>query len=64
VLKEVREKNAKSGVSVCDFEWNGGQPALIYKGTAGLTLDASLNRCAIAVEEFIAGSGAIKSPGH
>jgi hypothetical protein len=53
LLREVRQKGAKTGIRVCDFEWNGGQPAVVYGGAGGLSLDASLNRCAAAVEDFV-----------
>jgi hypothetical protein len=54
VLKEVRQNYAKSGKHVCDFEWNGGQPALLYSGAGGGTLDSSLNLCSAAVEQYVA----------
>lgn len=47
VLRQVRQ----SGKSpVCDFSWNYGQPALLYK--AGIPLDVALDRCAAAVESY------------
>jgi len=58
LLREVRQRGAKAGVRVCDFEWNGGQPAVVYGGSGGLSLDASLNRCATAVEDFVNASPA------
>jgi cytoskeletal protein RodZ len=65
VLRDVRQRGAKAGVRLCDFEWNGGQPALVYGGGSGISLDASLNRCAAAVEDFVsAASAPNKNPGH
>jgi hypothetical protein len=52
LLKDVRLKNALKGERVCDFDWNGGQPALLY--SAGGTLDGELNKCSAAVEQFLA----------
>jgi hypothetical protein len=63
VLREVRLRGAKAGAKVCDFEWNGGQPAMVFGG-GGLSLDASLSRCATAVEDFVSATPAqIKNSG-
>lgn len=65
VLRDVRQSAAKAGIKVCEFEWNGGQPALVYGG-GGASLDSSLNRCASAVESFVAGKAptAKQNPDH
>jgi hypothetical protein len=50
ILKQVQ---AKSGdPTVCAFEWNDGQPSVIYNNPAKESLAASLNKCASAVEAF------------
>lgn len=53
LLKDVRQTYAKAGKRICDFEWNGGQPALLYSGAGGGTLDSSLNSCSSAVEQYL-----------
>jgi hypothetical protein len=50
----LRRARVQSGdPSICAFEWNHGQPSVIFNG-GGLkeSLSASLNRCAVAVEGF------------
>ncbi len=63
LLKEVRRSNAKTDPSLCNFEWNGGQPALVYTGAGGVSMDASLNRCAAAVQDYLSKNG-LRSLGH
>lgn len=50
ILHEVRLRSGDP--SVCAFQWNNGQPALVY-GSEGLhtTLSSALTRCASAVEQ-------------
>jgi hypothetical protein len=52
LLEEVRKNGARRGQRVCNFQWNGGQPSLMYG--AGGSLDASLNQCSAAVEQYLA----------
>jgi hypothetical protein len=53
VLAEVRRRNAASDPSVCAFQWNGGQPALLYGGqNKSVSLGGTLTKCAQAVEKF------------
>jgi hypothetical protein len=53
VLAEVRRRNSASDPSVCAFQWNGGQPALLYGGqNKSLSLGGTLTKCAQAVEKF------------
>ncbi len=49
VMREVRQRTGDQ--SVCAFQWNNGQPSLIY-GSEGLhaSLSSALTRCAAAVE--------------
>ena len=51
ILREVR---ARSGdTSLCAFQWNNGQPALLYAGDGVKnTLASALTRCAAAVEQI------------
>lgn len=50
VLRAVRSRSADH--SVCAFQWNNGQPALLFGEGAKLTLAATLGNCATAVENF------------
>ena len=49
ILKEIRQRSGDQ--AVCAFQWNNGQPALVY-GSEGLhaSLASALTRCAAAVE--------------
>jgi molecular chaperone GrpE (heat shock protein) len=49
ILREVR--NRSGDPTVCAFQWNNGQPALLYGGTGlKMNLSSALTRCALAVE--------------
>jgi hypothetical protein len=51
VLAEVRKRMGSKDPTLCAFEWNGGQPALMYGGkTKTVSLATTLGRCAQAVE--------------
>jgi hypothetical protein len=53
VLAEVRRRNSVSDPSVCAFQWNGGQPALLYGGqNKSISLGGTLTKCAQAVEKL------------
>jgi hypothetical protein len=53
VLAEVRRRNSVSDPSVCAFQWNGGQPALLYGGqNKSVSLGGTLTKCAQAVEKL------------
>jgi hypothetical protein len=53
VLSEVRRKASRPGAPVCAFQWNGGQPALVYAGAGTpLNLATTLESCAAAVEKY------------
>jgi hypothetical protein len=53
ILNDVR--HASHDATVCAFQWNDGQPALLYGGkNVGISLASSLNRCAQAVESVLA----------
>lgn len=54
VLREVHQAYAKTDPTICSFEWNHGQPAVLYSGEGNrLTLGATLSRCAEALEHQI-----------
>lgn len=51
VLMRVRKENAARGIDVCSFEWNEGEPSLVYGSRRGhVALDAVMGNCAQAVE--------------
>jgi hypothetical protein len=53
ILRQVHKKWAKIDPTVCSFQWNNGQPALVYRGDGKqLDMAATLSRCADAVESF------------
>jgi len=53
ILRQVHKKWAKIDPTVCSFQWNNGQPALVYRGDGKqLDMAATLSRCADAVENF------------
>jgi hypothetical protein len=53
VLTEVRRRSSVSDPSVCAFQWNGGQPALLYGGqNKSVSLGGTLTKCAQAVEKL------------
>jgi hypothetical protein len=54
ILREVHRKNLLRGTSVCSFEWNGGQPAMMLSGngSGGSPLTSSIAGCAEAVENY------------
>ena len=53
VFAEVRHRMAKTEPSICAFQWNNGQPALLYGGGAKtVSIASSLGRCAQAVESL------------
>jgi hypothetical protein len=50
ILRGVR--NRSGDTTVCAFQWNNGQPALLYGGSdLKVNLSSSLTRCALAVEQ-------------
>ena len=51
VLKRVQLQNAARGISVCSFSWNNGDPTLQFNTAEGIDLNASMQRCADAVEK-------------
>ena len=54
----IQSTNTAPGSPVCDFEWNGGQPAIVYDGSGqSASLSGTLNSCAEAVENFSKKSG-------
>lgn len=51
VLADVRRRMAKTDPTVCAFDWNNGQPALLYGGqTKSVSLVSTLSSCAQAIE--------------
>jgi DNA-binding transcriptional MerR regulator len=52
VLQRVHLQNAAKGITVCSFAWNNGDPTLEFGTKEGLDLNASMTRCADAVEKF------------
>jgi hypothetical protein len=44
-------QNAAKGITVCSFAWNNGDPTLEFGTKEGLDLNASMTRCADAVEK-------------
>lgn len=63
VLTSVRDENAARGVSVCNFEWNGGEARLLYgSGRGHVALDAVMGNCADAVDKAADGEGHTKPP--
>jgi hypothetical protein len=52
ILREIHRKAASRDPSVCAFEWNNGQPALLYGGAGKLTLAATVDKCADAIEKY------------
>jgi hypothetical protein len=51
VLQRVHLQNAAKGITVCSFAWNNGDPTLEFDTKEGLDLNASMTRCADAVEK-------------
>jgi hypothetical protein len=52
ILREVHEAYARNNQNICSFEWNHGQPAVLYSGERNnLTLSATLSSCAEALEK-------------
>ena len=51
VLQRVHLQNAAKGITVCSFAWNNGDPTLEFGTKEGLDLNASMARCAEAVEK-------------
>jgi DNA-binding transcriptional MerR regulator len=51
VLQRVHLHNAAKGISVCSFEWNNGDPTMEFGSKEGMDLNASMTRCADAVEK-------------
>ncbi len=52
ILGEVHRKAGRFDPSVCAFEWNNGQPSLVYGGPGQLTLAATIEKCAGEVEKY------------
>ncbi len=54
VLREAHEAYLATDPTVCLFEWNQGQPAVLYSAESGnLNLSASLSKCAAALEKQV-----------
>jgi hypothetical protein len=52
VIRRIRNENAAKGISVCSFEWNAGEPSLLFgTGERNLGLDAVIAHCADAIEK-------------
>jgi DNA-binding transcriptional MerR regulator len=51
VLQRIHLQNAAKGISVCSFEWNNGDPTMEFGSKEGMDLNASMTRCADAVEK-------------
>jgi DNA-binding transcriptional MerR regulator len=51
VLQRVHLQNAAKEITVCSFAWNNGDPTLEFGTKEGLDLNASMTRCADAVEK-------------
>ncbi len=50
ILTRVRDDNAARGINVCSFEWNQGEPRLLFgKGRDHVELDSVMDKCAEAV---------------
>jgi len=49
VLSAVHRENAARGISVCSFEWNGGQVSLMFGGAEKEDPQTAIQRCADAV---------------
>jgi hypothetical protein len=55
VLRIVHKENAARGVSVCSFEWNGGQVSLVFGSGGGNDPQVAVQQCADAVRKSAAG---------
>ena len=54
LLREVHLAYAATDPTVCSFEWNHGQPAVIYSGEGNkLSLGETLSKCAQALEKQV-----------
>jgi hypothetical protein len=53
MLRAVRKANAKTDPGVCNIQWNNGQPALNFGSGGSLSVESTLDRCAIAVEKYL-----------
>ncbi len=54
LLREIHLAYAATDPTVCSFEWNHGQPAVIYSGEGNkLTLGETLSKCAQALEKQV-----------
>jgi len=51
VLRRIHLQNAAKGITVCSFEWNNGDPTMEFGSKEGMDLNASMTRCAEAVEK-------------
>ncbi len=58
VLRAVKTIKSTPEKTVCGFEWANGQPAIVYEGNKpgnrSLSISATVNNCADAVEQFLA----------
>jgi hypothetical protein len=52
ILREIHRKAAKTDPSLCAFNWNNGQPAILYGGGGKLSLSATIDKCAAAIEKY------------
>ncbi len=52
ILREIHRKAAKTDPSLCAFNWNNGQPSIVYGGGSKLSLSATVDRCAAAIEKY------------
>jgi hypothetical protein len=57
VLRRVHDMNAARGISVCPFEWNGGEASLLFSDQPDAGLGITLTRCADAVEQAAGKTG-------
>jgi hypothetical protein len=52
ILREIHRKAAKTDPGLCTFDWNNGQPSILYGGGGKLSLSASIDKCARAIEKY------------
>jgi hypothetical protein len=52
ILREIHRKAAKTDPSLCAFDWNNGQPSIVYGGGGKLSLSATVDKCAAAIEKY------------
>jgi hypothetical protein len=52
ILREIHRKAAKTDPSLCAFDWNNGQPSIVYGAGGTLSLSATIDKCAAAIEKY------------